>query len=164
MVMWYVLVPLTTALQWRHNGHNSQPYDSLLNRLFRRRSTKTSKLRGTGLCAGNSLGTSGFPAHMASNAEDVSIWWRHHWSNALFVTHFITYRSYDGSVFVIWLVFMAAAVDTEMGLTSCSIKWARLWNEYFTTVNADLHKKCHSSKGNKMLHRQIRIISVKKDN
>ena len=35
-------------------------------------------LRATGLCAGNSPGTGEFPAQMASNAENVSIWWRHH--------------------------------------------------------------------------------------
>ena len=50
----------------------------LLNRLFRRRSTKSSKFRVTGLCAGNSPGTGEFPAQMAGNAENVSIWWRHH--------------------------------------------------------------------------------------
>ena len=55
-----------------------QPHDCLLNRLFRRRSKKTSKLHVTGLCAGNSPGTSEFPTQMASNAENVSIWWRHH--------------------------------------------------------------------------------------
>ena len=69
-------------LRWRHNGRNSvsnhQPYDCLLNRLFRRRSKKTSKLRVTGLCVGNSPGTGELPAQMASNAENVSIWWRHH--------------------------------------------------------------------------------------
>ena len=69
-------------LQWRHNGRDSvsnhQPHDCLLNRLFKRRSKKTSKLRVTGLCAGNSPGTGEFPAQMASNAENVSIWWRHH--------------------------------------------------------------------------------------
>ena len=42
------------------------------------RSKKTSKLRVTGLCAGNSPATGEFPAQMASNAENVSIWWRHH--------------------------------------------------------------------------------------
>ena len=46
------------SLQWRHNGRdivsNHQPHDCLLNGLFRRRSKKTSKLRVTGLCAGNS--------------------------------------------------------------------------------------------------------------
>ena len=70
------------ALLWRHNGRdgvsNHQPHDCLLNRLFRRRSKQTSKLRVTGLCAGNSPGTDEFPAKMASNAENVSIWWRHH--------------------------------------------------------------------------------------
>ena len=68
-------------LQWRHNwrdgvsGH--QLDDCLLNRLFRRRSKKTSKLRVTGLCARNSPVTGEFPAQMASNAENVSILWRH---------------------------------------------------------------------------------------
>ena len=70
------------ALQWRHNGRdgvpNHQPRDCLLKRLFRRRSQKTSKLRVTGLCAGNSPVTGEFPAQMASNTENVSIWWRHH--------------------------------------------------------------------------------------
>ena len=47
-------------------------------RLFNRRSKKTSKLRVTGLCAWNSPGTGEFPAQMTSNAESVSIWWRHH--------------------------------------------------------------------------------------
>ena len=41
-------------------------------------SKKTSKLRVTGLCAENSPVTGEFPAQMASNAENVSIWWRHH--------------------------------------------------------------------------------------
>ena len=73
---------LLSALQWRHNGRDSvsnhQPHDCLLNCLLRRRSKKTSKLRVTGLCAGNSPGTGQFPAQMASNAENVSIWWLHH--------------------------------------------------------------------------------------
>ena len=65
-----------------HNGRsgvsNHQPRDSLLNRLFRRRSKKISKLRVTGLYEGNSPGTGEFPAQRPSNAENVSIWWRHH--------------------------------------------------------------------------------------
>ena len=71
-----------TSLQWRHNGldgvSNHQPHQCLLNRLFGRRSKKTPKLRVTGLCVGNSPGTGEFPTQMASNAENVSIWWRHH--------------------------------------------------------------------------------------
>ena len=73
------------TLRWRHNDHagvsNHQPHGCLLNRLFRRKSKKTSKLRVTGLCAGNSPGTGEFPAQMASYAENVSIWWRHHDGN-----------------------------------------------------------------------------------
>ena len=73
---------LARSLRWRHNGRDSvsnhQPHDCLFNRLFRRRSKETSKRRVTGLCAGNSPGTGEFPAQIASNAENVSIWWRHH--------------------------------------------------------------------------------------
>ena len=44
----------------------------------RHRPKKTSKLRVTDLCAGNSPVTGEFPAQSASNAENLSIWWRHH--------------------------------------------------------------------------------------
>ena len=44
----------------------------------RGRSKKTSKLRVTGLCEGNSPVTGELSAQRASNAENVSIWWRHH--------------------------------------------------------------------------------------
>ena len=47
-------------LYWRHNDNdgvsNHQPHVCLRNRLFRRRSKKTSKLRVTGICVGNSPG------------------------------------------------------------------------------------------------------------
>ena len=70
------------SLRCRHNDHagvsNHQPHGCLLNRLFRLKWKITSKLRVTGLCAGNSPGTGEFPAQMASYAENVSIWWRHH--------------------------------------------------------------------------------------
>ena len=80
-----------SSLQWRHNGRDGvsihQPHDCLLNRLlFRRRSKKTSKLRVTGLCAGNSPMTGEFPLQRVGQAEDVSIWWRHHvsfWQRAV---------------------------------------------------------------------------------
>ena len=69
---WHVV---NRALQWRHNGHdgvsNHQPYDCLLNRLFRRRSKKTSKLCVTGLCGGEFTDDRwiDFPAQRASNAD-----------------------------------------------------------------------------------------------
>ena len=44
----------------------------------RRSSKKTSKLRVTGLCEGNSPVTGEFLSQRASNAENGSIWWRHH--------------------------------------------------------------------------------------
>ena len=69
-------------LRRRHNGHdgvsNHQLHHCLLKSLFGCRLKKTSKLRVTGLCAGNSPGTGEFPAQMLNNAENVTIWWRHH--------------------------------------------------------------------------------------
>ena len=74
--IWYKAI---TSLQWRHNGPDGvskhQPHACLLNRLFRRRSKKTSKPRVTGLCAGNSPVIGEISAQRASNVENVSIWW-----------------------------------------------------------------------------------------
>ena len=66
-VLWIALIfhlkriyayKVVKSLQWRHNDRDSvsnhQPHDCLLNRLFSRRSMKTSKLRVTDLCSGNS--------------------------------------------------------------------------------------------------------------
>ena len=52
-------------ITWRHNDHdgasNHQPHGCLLNRLFGRKSKKTSKLRVTGLCVGTSTGPANSP-------------------------------------------------------------------------------------------------------
>ena len=68
---------LSNWLQWCHNGcdgvSNHLRLDCLLNR-----SKKTSKLHVTGLCEGNSPVTGEYPSQRASNAENVSIWWRRH--------------------------------------------------------------------------------------
>ena len=77
------------AQQWRHNERdgfsNRRRLDCLLNRLFRRRSKKISKLRVTGLWEGNSPVTGEFSTERSIYAENVSIWWRHHgFVNALF--------------------------------------------------------------------------------
>ena len=75
----------STTLQWRHNGHdgvsNRQSHHCFLSRKFGRRTKKTSKLHVNGLCVGNSPVTGEFLAQKASNAEKVSIWWRHHVRN-----------------------------------------------------------------------------------
>ena len=63
---YFYCIVFITIIVGRHNRHDSvsnhQPYDCLLNRLFRHRSKKTSKPRVTGFCAGNSPGTGEFPA------------------------------------------------------------------------------------------------------
>ena len=80
-VIWFRSQCVDITLLWRHNGRdtgsNHQPHHCLLNRLFGCRSKKISKLRVTDLCEGNSAETGEFPAQRASNAENVSIWWRH---------------------------------------------------------------------------------------
>ena len=96
-----VLLP---SLQWRHNERDGvsihQPRDCLLNRLLRRRSKKTSKLRVTGLCVGNSPETGEFPTQRASNAENVSIWWRHNGKENFQVCALNT-ESYNDANFVV---------------------------------------------------------------
>ena len=69
---------ITLTSKWVWCVSNHQPHHCLLNCLFGHRSKKTSKLWITGLCARNSLVTGEFPAQMASNTENVSIWWCHH--------------------------------------------------------------------------------------
>ena len=68
------------SLQWRHDERDGvskhRHPDSLLNR-FSARLTKISKLRVNGLCEGNPPVTGELPRQRASNAENVSIWWRH---------------------------------------------------------------------------------------
>ena len=80
---WIGRVPL----QYRHNERdgvsNNRCLDCSLDLLFRRRSKKTSKLRVTALCEGNSPVTGEFPAQRTSNAENISIWWRNHGQRVL---------------------------------------------------------------------------------
>ena len=82
-------------LQWRHTDpndvSNDRRLDCLVHCLFRRRSKKTSKLRATGLCEGNSPVTGEFPAQRTGNAENVSIWWSHH-AKTFFGMEMIVFR------------------------------------------------------------------------
>ena len=68
--LWYSFVYI--PLRWHHNGRDSdsnhQLHSCLLNRLFRRRSRKTSE----------GIRTGEFPTQEVSNMENISIWWRHH--------------------------------------------------------------------------------------
>ena len=67
----YINTEENTALQWRHNDRGGllihQRLHCLLNRLFRRRSKKTSKLCVTGICELNALVAGGFPPQRAGN-------------------------------------------------------------------------------------------------
>ena len=109
MIQIYICI-LFTLLR-RHNGHgsvsNHQPHDCLLSRLFRRRSKKASTLHFTGLCAGNSPGPGEFPAQMASNVENVSIWWRCHDTLRLLdeisVVFILLHKKHMHVVFAIWV-------------------------------------------------------------
>ena len=75
------------TLQWSHNEHDGvSPSSWLFIQPFIQAQVKEKKLklRVTGLCEGNSPVTGEFPAQRASNAENISIWWRHdllicHW-------------------------------------------------------------------------------------
>ena len=91
-------------------GSMASQITSLLNRLSRCRSKKT-----TGLCEGNSPVTGLFPALRASNAENDSIWWRHHESNEhiqyIFSNTFLTPHR-------LWAHFA-----THTLLKMCSIIW-----------------------------------------
>ena len=70
------------SLKWRHNGRYGVPNHfhliCWLKILFSRTSKNTLKLRVTGLCEGNPAMTGAFRSQKAINAENVSIWWRHH--------------------------------------------------------------------------------------
>ena len=67
------IVRTCNTLQWRQNERdgvsNLRSHDCLPKRLFRCRSKKTSKLRVTGLCVGNSPVTGELSAQMASDSD-----------------------------------------------------------------------------------------------
>ena len=110
-------------LRWRHNGRdgvtNHQPHDCLLNRLFGRRSKKTSKLHVIGLCVGNSPGTGEFPTQMASNAKNVSNWWRHHAYTRLYLDHHCVFR------------YSSNAVRPSYRANDDKIAWVKLKKKFF---------------------------------
>ena len=72
---------MEVSLQWRHNGRDSvfnhQPHDCLLNRYSDADKKNIKAQRHWPLC-GEFTGDRWIPAQMASNAENVSIWCRHH--------------------------------------------------------------------------------------
>ena len=94
---------------------NHLPHDCLLNRLFRHRSKKTPKPRVTGLCAGNSPVIDKFPAQRASNAENVSIWWRHH----AFITMYVINHDMTWKISKIHMFFVYRDLSEKSQYTLC---------------------------------------------
>ena len=111
-----------SSLVWRHKGRdgvsNDKPHDCLLKRLFRRRSKKASKLRVTGLCAGESPVTGEVPAQMVSNAENASIWWRHHIS-------FFVNRDYKREQTPLWMVSFDTLYERSLHDQKMQIIWQK---------------------------------------
>ena len=125
-----VHVLLGFSLRWRHNARdgvsNHQPHDCLLNVSFRHRSNKTSKLRVTGLCVGNSPGT----AQRASYAENVSISWRHHvfrkrpwFKESTLHDSIITHNTTVG-IGVAYIMYLpCGTVTSKTGVVHLSLSW-----------------------------------------
>ena len=90
---WNQAIPLRCRHNERDGVSNHQPHHCLLNCWFRRRSKKTANLRVTGLCVGNSPVTGEFSAQKAGNAENVSIWWRHH-----------GYPTKNNKAYTVWII------------------------------------------------------------
>ena len=67
--------------QWHHNerdGVSNLTRTIVYSTVYSGTDIKTLKLRVTGLCEGNSPVTGEFLAQRASNAANVTIWWRQH--------------------------------------------------------------------------------------
>ena len=125
-----MVFPLLSALQWRHDERygvsNLQPHDCLLNHLFRRRSKKTSKLRVTALCEGNSPVTGEFPAQRASDAEkipfdDVIEWFRGMESNSLYIQIHCACRHMIASSPVSYCMWLLTISRRSSGLTLAQV-------------------------------------------
>ena len=93
---------------------------------FRRISKKTSKLCGTGLCEGNSPVTGDFHAQRTSDAENVSIWWRHHEKRASSQTYQSnhTYASIPSCTALLFYPYRHTAVQ---GKLRSGHNWLQCW-------------------------------------
>ena len=120
--VWLCLEPLAVCtLHWRHNDHdgvsNHQPRGCLLNRLFRRRAKKTSKLRVTGLFAGNSPGQVNSPHkgpvtrkcfHLMTSSwlcyasMQFPVWQTHLWGLVTEYAHDTCYALIDAMALHLW--------------------------------------------------------------
>ena len=86
IMTWKIIsfIRIVVALSWHYSDVIMSTMASQIPSITIVYSTVTSgadqgkQFRVTGLCEGNSPVTGEFPAQRASNAENISIWWRHH--------------------------------------------------------------------------------------
>ena len=125
----------------------------------RRRSKKTSKLRVTGLCEGNSPVTGEFPAQMASNAENVSIWWRHRVPPDSWFTPSVRYSNHRYNTVLLWCTRPSWSKTQNSRASHCSTylfadchagnphRWNRsssfLWKENANLINSSPPSAAH---------------------
>ena len=75
LISWIIITVTSLWARWRLKS----PASRLFTQPFIQAPIKeNTKLRVTGLCAGNSPVTGEFSTQRDSNAENVSIWWRNH--------------------------------------------------------------------------------------
>ena len=121
---------LAITLPWRHNDHDSvsnhQPHGCLLNRLFRRRSNETSKLRVTGLCVGNSPGPvnsrtkgqlRGKCLHLMTSSWIISN------TLSLISRHFYRIAKEISRNIVAWMFRLGDVIASNEALRPCMAKW-----------------------------------------
>ena len=139
----HVVVIVLNTLQRRHNGRdgvsNNQRLICILNRLSRRWSMKSSKLRITGLCEGNSQVPGEFSAQRTSYAENISFWWSS-WSKC--------------NVYKVPEIPIPVPADSIAYNCAIRSRWVKI---YCTMSRALLRKNneasCASSQG--LLHHQV---------
>ena len=118
------------SLQWCHNERdgisNHQPHDCSLNRLFRRRSKKTSKLCVTSLCKGNSPVTGEFSSCFShcwranSSTQICRVWCRSaHYLLVKFSTQnyyiwaFLSWWCNKRLLFVSWKILFESSIKKQ---------------------------------------------------
>ena len=110
----------------------------------RRRSKETSKFRVTELCVGNSPETGEFPTHRASNAENVSIWWRYltidicHFDNTVLspnVDIFIKQNALDTSACCVYAIMVREMIKGSLVQLGSSKHRGSISQEVFELTN-----------------------------
>ena len=129
-------------LQWRHNDRDGVSYhrrlNCLRNRLFRCISQKTSKLCVTGLCVRNSPVTGELSTQKASNAENASIWWRHHRTGTNYIN--ISSPMFRESQ----LAYIPQLVWKKISMASYKMRYDIRWTAYNTKMTKNVSHNINS--------------------